>query len=534
MVYCIADNILCKYGEQTEAVVDALLQDKEAGATDWLVEGYSRFESHCIVSAERALTECGVQGADCNVIFVIATTKGNVELLAQDAADDAISLTRSAERIAQYFDNANTPIVVSNACISGVAALIAAKRLLESGMYETAIVIGGDVQSDFITTGFDCLKAISPLPCKPFDAARQGLNLGEATATMVLSRTASLQNAEHRTLDAEQWILQAGSLHNDANHISGPSRTGEGSYQCLQDVLQNIDTDDLACVSVHGTATLYNDEMESIALHRAGLDTVPISALKGYLGHTLGAAGLVETILTMHAIDRGIILPCKGYETQGTSYALNIANTLRTTDKHSFVKMLSGFGGCNGAVAFVKDEGQRIKDQRLDTELSVVAEVSLDSTSDLVQLYRAQVNDYPKFFKMDTLSRLGFLAVELLLQKLSAEERATIDTQTAIILACSHGSQKNDRDYQRTLNDGFASPALFVYTLPNIVTGEIAIRNKWQGESSMYMLPCETDFWRLLPSLVSTEQQMIVAGWVDCTDANTYEAHVKLLRNINL
>lgn len=229
---------------------------------------------------------------------------------------------------------------------SGVCAQIAAVRELLSGRYRYAIVIGCDVLSKFIVSGFQSFKALSGEKCKPYDKNRSGLNLGEAAGTIILQST-------ENTI-SESWQYVGSSIHNDANHISGPSRTGEGSYRVLTDILKSIDKSSLAFVNAHGTATAYNDEMESIAIHRAGLDDVPINGLKGVYGHTLGAAGIIETILSMKAIDNSVVMPTRGYEVQGTSYALNISNQKKETEKKAFIKILSGFGGSNAGVAYRK------------------------------------------------------------------------------------------------------------------------------------------------------------------------------------
>lgn len=118
--------------------------------------------------------------------------------------------------------------------------------------------------------------------------------------------------------------------------------------------MKEISVDDIGFVNVHGTSTAYNDEMESIALHRAALDTVPVNGLKGYYGHTLGAAGIIETILSMKAIESGVVLPTKGFDNIGTSYQVNISNLAGRTDKQAFVKILSGFGGSNAGISYRK------------------------------------------------------------------------------------------------------------------------------------------------------------------------------------
>ena len=153
-------------------------------------------------------------------------------------------------------------------------------------------------------------------------------------------------------------------------------------------------------------------------------------------------------------------------------------------------------------------------------------EVSETGDKMLVELYRRYVKDYPKFFKMDTLSRLGFIAAELLLQD------QTVD---AVILANRSASIKNDTDYLETISNGnyYPSPALFVYTLPNIVTGEIAIRNKYYGESSFYVLDDEHQLEKIIAlAFEQTQTQSVLTGWVECTDENTFEAHVRLLKKL--
>lgn len=311
-----------------------------------LESDYTFFEKLCILSASDALRQGGVDAAREDVVFVLSSTKGNVDCLAGDPMDKRCYIASSAQRVARFWGNANTPIVTSNACISGVCAQIAAVRQLLMGRYRTAVVIGCDVLSRFVVSGFQSFKALSSAPCRPYDRDRTGLNLGEAVGTIIL-------HADDEEC-ADRWRFRAGSIHNDANHISGPSRTGEGSYRVLMDMLRVVTARELACVCTHGTATAYNDEMESIAIHRARLDAVPVCGLKGYYGHTLGAAGVIETIIAMATLDKGTVPATLGYGLQGTTYALNISDVVRATDRTGFMKILSGFGGSNAGIAYTK------------------------------------------------------------------------------------------------------------------------------------------------------------------------------------
>lgn len=335
-----------------EPFVASLLQRERVEAETerlGLGNGYTFFEKAVILSISKALENTEIDAASEKVLFVFSTTKGNVYLLDKNQkgfADERVLLGVTAKVITGFFHNPNTPIVVSNACISGVCAQIEAMRNLQSHSFETVIVAGADIQSPFIISGFQSFKALSPEPCKPFDADRHGLNLGDAAATIIYT------NKENPSSD--EWVAVNGAIRNDANHISGPSREGEGSFRALRAVLKDFDKEKIAFINAHGTATPYNDEMESIAIERAGLSQVPVNALKGYYGHTMGAAGVLESILSMRAIDDANILATKGFDRIGVTHPLVLSNENKPTDKKAFIKLLSGFGGCNAAILFAK------------------------------------------------------------------------------------------------------------------------------------------------------------------------------------
>ena len=325
--------------DKVEQAVSALMGDKS----------YTFFEKIIILSAAKALKDIDIDAASERVLFILSTTKGNVFLLDQRETGfpkERVLLGQAARQLTEFFHNPNAPIVVSNACISGVCAQIEAMRNLESGDYDYVVVVGADVQSAFIVSGFQSFKAGSVEPCKPFDANRTGLNLGDAAATLIYTRKEKVSDND--------WVACRGAIRNDANHISGPSRTGEGSYRALHAVLGDMNPDQMAFINTHGTATLYNDEMESVAIERAGLSAVPVNGLKGYYGHTMGAAGILETILSMRAIDDNNILATKGFETLGVTHPLVLSNENQPTNKRAFIKLLSGFGGCNAALLMAK------------------------------------------------------------------------------------------------------------------------------------------------------------------------------------
>ena len=306
---------------------------------------YTFFERLAILSVQQALQQCEVDVTSSRTLLILSTTKGNVDLLREPQegiAEERVLLGEAAKTIAAYFGNPNQPLVVSNACISGVCAQIEAERLLKAGVYDAVIVCGGDILSPFIVSGFQSLMALTDTPCRPFDEDRTGINLGDAVATIIYKGVTEQREGV--------WTVAKGAIRNDGYHISSPSKVGEGSFRALRQILEGVDAEEIAVVNAHGTATLFNDEMESVAIDRAGLGGVPVNSLKGYFGHTMGAAGILETIITMRALDEGLVLATKGYENLGVSRPVQVTKQNQTTQKRTFVKMISGFGGCNAAM----------------------------------------------------------------------------------------------------------------------------------------------------------------------------------------
>lgn len=322
-----------------EAAFEAIVEkrrEKDGGVAD--DAPYTFFEKTVIIAMHDALQQMADDEAfdlrSGDTLFVLSSTKGNVGLMADDEADPRILLGEAAQRIGRFWGITTKPVVVSNACISGVSAQILAQRLLLQGHCRYAVVAGGDEQSRFIVSGFQSFKALSPTRCRPYDAQRDGLNLGEAAAAMVLKAKAAEE------VLPDDWVLRAGSVRNDANHISGPSRVGEGSFQALKRVTEGATDNELAFVNAHGTATLYNDEMESIAINRAGLSDVPVNALKGVFGHTMGAAGILETLLSAEALRHAMVLPTHGFKTLGVSQKIAVSSERMTTERAGFVKLI--------------------------------------------------------------------------------------------------------------------------------------------------------------------------------------------------
>ena len=505
-------------------------------------EGLTFFESLAVASIKEALKETSFDISSQRVALILASTKGNIQELEHGGV--RVNLAESAQVIAQRVGVTTMPVVACNACISGVTAQVLALRLIEAGDYDYVIVNGTDCLSKFVVSGFSCLKALSPEPCRPFDMDRTGLNLGEASATMVLGRA----DGEHAD---NTWNIIRGAVRNDACHISNPSKTAEGCSHAISAL--SCDASELSLVSVHGTATLYNDQMEAVALQRNNLPDVSTLSLKGYFGHTMGAAGILETIVSLCCLEDGKTLPSKGFGELGVSAKVNISASPMEIKGHTLLKMISGFGGCNAALLLSKVKGKlgirneeltlnsKFKIQNSSHEVRLTCDnVILDGQvvptenrgrDMLTELYRKHVGDYPRYYKMDILSKVAFICSELLL---AAEgKREGHEEDRSVILFNHSSSIVSDKVFLNTITEGYyPSPSVFVYTLPNIAAGEIAIRNGYHGETSFYILPQKAD--DIISMIVEASfgdmgTQSAICGWINCDDEKIFEAEMEIV-----
>lgn len=288
--------------------------------------------------------------SDPGLGIIISSTKGNIDSIhSESATQDEIeqaSLPHSATLLQNKFNLPVKPLIISNACISGVSSIQVARRLICSGQFHTVVVIGADLISPFIYSGFKAFQALSQARCKPFSESRDGINLGEGAAAIILTSQD----------EGISVVVGNGVITNDSNHISGPSRTGEelgnAIHECLR--LNGVGAEDIDFISAHGTATPYNDEMEAKAFHYAGVQNVPVHSLKGYFGHTLGAAGILESLIAICALKENSLLPSAGFDEKTLSPEVNVISHLSSTPMKHVLKTASGFGGCNAAILFSK------------------------------------------------------------------------------------------------------------------------------------------------------------------------------------
>tara|TARA_R110000787_G_scaffold183014_3_gene295037 strand:- start:24171 stop:25310 length:1140 start_codon:yes stop_codon:yes gene_type:complete len=313
------------------------------------IELYTTLEKMMMLSVNSILSTSNYKITE-RTGLIIATTKGNIDTLSPSSkfySDPKRSyLYELGNQINNFFGFKNEAIVLSNACVSGVLAVAVAQRFINDGVYDEVIIVSGDLVSEFILSGFASFQAISNEPCKPYSKNRTGITIGEAVASILVT--------SKKKKNATQ-VLGSGSC-NDANHISGPSRTGEGLVMSIESALNEakIDANEIDYISAHGTATNYNDEMEAVAFSRLKMLETPVNSLKGYYGHTLGASGLLETIIGIKSLENNTLISSLGFDVLGVSENINVIKKTKKKELNTFLKTASGFGGCNTAVIFKK------------------------------------------------------------------------------------------------------------------------------------------------------------------------------------
>lgn len=456
--------------------------------------------------------------------IVVATAKDNISALEGRCGsgpfipeDDDKVLFSSMARCISEFSGVREPDIriISNACISGVSAIVAARRMLLVGDYDMVVVVGADTQNRFITSGFASFKSLSPELCRPYDESRCGLNLGEAAGAIALT---SMPVRWSCGLDGESGYvtIDGGAVSDDANHISGPSRTGDGLFFAMRNAMKEagVNAAGIDLLQMHGTATAYNDEMESKAACLAGVQDVPVQSLKPYFGHTMGASGVIETIIAAAEIQEGIIAGTKGYEKSGVRLNVSASNRLITRNLvmsnpagkiNHCLKTASGFGGTNAAVLLtsspeagpvpcLRDAQPRKMRKSATVEINagevlvndstVFSDKSADFGTFIREAFKSRGENNMKFYKMDDLCKLGYVAAAWLLDGIEFGEE-----ECGMVLSGKYGCLDTDMKHQQIIDkegDAASSPAVFVYTLPNVVAGEISIRHHIKGENTWF------------------------------------------------
>jgi 3-oxoacyl-[acyl-carrier-protein] synthase II len=246
-------------------------------------------------------------------------------------------------------------INISAACASSSIAIARGAALIATGRADAVLVCCLDVVTEFVFSGFSSLKALSPIPCMPFDRKRNGLSLGEGAATlMLMSRERAEREGRPHLGTVSGW-----GIAGDAHHITAPARDGSGLIKAVRSALRSamLEEGDISAISAHGTGTIYNDRMELTAFrHLFGRRKVPVYSVKGAIGHTMGAAGGIEVALGLKTLSEKVVPPTVGLSNPEDDAADLVSVSAREMTGDYLLTTNSGFGGTNAAIILKRGE----------------------------------------------------------------------------------------------------------------------------------------------------------------------------------
>lgn len=299
-------------------------------------------------------------------ITIIGTTSGGMSF-GQDycrALNRHETLRRAPQWLANYppqkpvldaqnaFGISAPCFVIANACASGTNAIGRAFESVRSGKYMRVLTGGYDALSELVFVGFDSLQAATPEKCRPFDRERSGMVLGEGAAVLALE---NFESANNRGAKIIGEIIGYG-ISTDNHHLTQPDPSGSGPKRAMEQALQtaNCGPEQVDYINAHGTATPFNDAAEGKAISEL-FDKVPVSSTKSMIGHSLGAAGAIEAIVCLLALESQFLPPNINFRASDPDLDLNIvANESRDAKIEIVLSNSFGFGGTNASVLIRK------------------------------------------------------------------------------------------------------------------------------------------------------------------------------------
>ncbi|MEI6073172.1 MAG: beta-ketoacyl synthase N-terminal-like domain-containing protein [Verrucomicrobiae bacterium] len=447
-------------------------------------------------------------GLPADTLLLLATTVGEIEYLeaetlGQPAApageSDPVRLLEKLRALCGL----GRGRIYSAACASSTIAVAQAAALIASGEEESVLVVACDAVSEFVYAGFATMNALDPVGARPFDRDRQGLNLGEAAAVALLMSEACAARGHRPVLGA----VAGWGFSNDATHATRPDSSGAQLARASRLAMQHagVAPGQIAFVSAHGTGTGYNDAME-MAAFRSLFSALPVFSVKGALGHTLGAAGLVEILLSLRALSEGVVPPTVGLrhpDASASGWVTECPTPLPPAAFRAALTTNSGFGGINAALVLTLAPSAAVRPDpaqshglspgigwitaaahgriRHGETCSRADPATAGAGGSVDALFRKKIERFGRF---DLVSRMACCACELALQDAGVEYSQDVHHEFGIVGAGFEGPLAANADYFKDYVESgriLARGNLFVHTLPTAALGEAAIHFGFQG-----------------------------------------------------
>ena len=459
------------------------------------------------------------------VVLISGTTVGGMDITEQyydsfATSDEHLDCLKkhdcgsSTEEIAAMFGISECT-TISTACSSAANALILGANLLKTGQADLVIAGGSEALTRFHLNGFNSLMILDHEPCRPFDAQRAGLNLGEGAAFVVMETEAS---ARERGAEIHAWLTGYGNAC-DAFHQTASSDNGEGAYRAMTEALEmaHLKPEDIDYVNAHGTGTPNNDLSESAALKRVFAEKMPlISSTKAFTGHTTSASGSIETVICLLAMQHHFVPANLRWEHQIPDGITPTTGVKDVTLKHVVCNAF-GFGGNDSSLILsaIPVAGEESAAAISDDDIRVAAKVEITSEEAL-----GEIRNYVKPLEA---RRMGKIMKSSLLSSLKAMEQAGIEKPDAIITATALGCLENSELLLNQLQEEgevMLKPTYFMQSTHNTIGSGIAIFTKCHGYNVTYTHGKDSLEWALRDArmlLKSGKAKSVLVGLHDET-----------------
>lgn len=494
-----------------------------------------------IIAAKQAVSDAGVNSSECSLIS--ASTVGGMdrsELFYKDFLTeakhskfiDSHHAGNSTEMIAEQLGVGGIITTISTACSSSLNSIIFGSNLIKAGKANKVIVGGTDALSKFTLNGFNTLMILDREHCRPFDESRTGLNLGEGAAYLILEDEQEAINAGRKIYAVVQGYANA----NDAHHQTASSDDGTGPFLAMKNAIASagINADDIDYINAHGTGTDNNDLTESIAIKRLFENKIPdFSSTKAYTGHTLGAAGVIESVIAILTLQNSIAFPNINFKNEIEETGLTPVTEIKKLDSCNYVLTNSfGFGGNDSSIVFASPKTSA-QTEKYNINIKPVYingtgcvspfEFDKQSTEEEYDKPYFQIvkPNYKEYINPKVLRRMSKIVRMGIVSSSKALTEAGLEKPDAIITATGMGCQADTEKFLNAMIDNgeeLLTPTSFIQSTHNTVGGSIALGQQNNGYNLTYVHRTFSFESALLDSILklnANEAQNILLGGFD-------------------
>ena len=483
-----------------------------------------------MLGIRQALQDAGIEkdtlqamtgGKKPRIVLVSGTTVGGMDMteLCFDKAEDKHSLEflrhhdcgNSTQVMADHFGIFDEVTTLSTACSSAANAIMLGARLLKAGEADIVVAGGTEALSRFHLNGFNSLMILDHEPCRPFDASRAGLNLGEGAAFVILEPE---QAAKAREAEPHAYLTGYGNAC-DAFHQTASSENGEGAYLAMKEAIEtaHLQPTDIQYVNAHGTGTPNNDQSESVSLKRIFGDKMPpVSSTKSFTGHTTSASGSIEAVICILAMQHHFVPANLGWKHQMESGITPTMGESNVQLEHVVCNSF-GFGGNDSSLVISAHPTQQGEEEHKSSPINVVAKVEITSAD--------QLSDIRKYVKPMEARRMGKIMKSSLLSSLEALSQAGIETPDAIITGTTYGCMENSELLLRQIQEEgeeMLKPTYFMQSTHNTISSNIAIKTRCHGYNVTYTQGKDSLEWALRDARLLLESGKVKNVLVGCHD----------------